>query len=192
LWLLESRDYNTQIFNLSFYKGFHMKNFILIMVVAIWGMTSFSANAQDEMLLGVISKADLQQTPYAAWYTENDQNYQVDSAALSGLDELLSGVEIKIVMGTWCHDSQREVPRLYKILSSYNADTEMIALDRKKQAPGNEIDDMGITNTPTFIFYKDGVELNRIVEVPVESLEKDMIKILQKSPYKHSKMPGGE
>lgn len=170
-----------------------MKFFISIIVVAISMVISFSAYAQDEMLLGHISKSDLLQSPYVTWYVENDRNYQVDRAALSGLDELLAGVEIKIVMGTWCHDSKREVPRFYKILENKGTiDTQMIALDRNKQAPAGEIDGMGITNTPTFIFYKDGEELNRIVETPVESLEKDMVKILQGKPYKHSKMPGSE
>lgn len=175
------------------FKGCRMKKLISIIIVAISLLISTSAIAQEEMLLGQISRSDLQQSPYATWYNESDQNYQVDRAALAGLDELLSGVEIKIVMGTWCHDSKREVPRFYKILENIEAvDTQMIALDRNKQAPANEIDGMGITNTPTFIFYKDGVELNRIVETPVESLEKDLVKILQGKAYKHSKMPAGE
>lgn len=172
-----------------------MKNFAkFFMVVMVVGMLPSSILAQEnktEDLLGVISKADLQKGPYATWYNENDQAYQVDQAALVGLDQLLEGVEVKIIMGTWCHDSKREVPRFYKILSNVATGedkAEMIALDRKKQAPNNETEGMGITNTPTFIFYKDGKEMNRIVETPVESLEKDMVKILKGETYKHSKL----
>ena len=36
---------------------------------------------------------------------------------------------------------------------------------------------------PTLIFYKDGQEMNRIVEFPVESLYKDMAKILKNESY---------
>ena len=46
----------------------------------------------------------------------------------------------------------------------------MIALDRKKQTLNGETNGMEITNTPTVIFYKDDLEMNRIVETPVESL----------------------
>ncbi len=143
-------------------------------------------------LFGVISSSDLQNAPYNEWYSTNYSDYQVDQAALASLDNLLDGIEVKIIMGTWCHDSKREVPRFYKILSSLNGasiEDQMIALDREKKAPNGEIDGMGITNTPTFIFYRDGQELNRIVEVPIESLEKDMAKILKGEDYRHSKLP---
>lgn len=167
------------------------KFFMVLMVVGMFPSSSLAQENKTENLLGVISKADLQKDPYATWYNENDQAYQVDQAALSGLDQLFEGVEVKIVMGTWCHDSKREVPRFYKILSNVAAGedkAQMIALDRKKQAPNNETQGMEITNTPTFIFYKDGKELNRIVEIPVVSLEKDMMKILKGEAYKHSKL----
>ncbi len=169
------------------------KYITLFIIITSGGLVACNAqDKQDEMLLGEISKSDLQKVPYAAWYNESDQGYQVDAAAITELDKLLNGVEIKIVMGTWCHDSKREVPRFYKILSAagINEDsTTMIALDRKKRAPNSEIDGMGITNTPTFIFYKDGKELNRIVEKPAVSLEKDITTILKGSEYRHLKLP---
>lgn len=161
------------------------------LIVITGGVNSAMVQTSDEILLGEISKADLQKGPYAVWYNENDTAYEVDLDTITKLDTLLEGVQVKIVMGTWCHDSKREVPRFYKILSRAQIgedNTQMIALDRKKQAPNGEIDGLEITNTPTFIFLKDGKELNRIVEKPVESLEKDMVKILKGEKYRHSKM----
>ena len=165
-----------------------------ILLLAMIPLTSWAQHNDDRDLLGVISSADLREAPYFAWYTESAQSYEVDNSSLSALEALLDGVEIKIVMGTWCHDSRREVPRFYNILeaSEGNVSIQMIALDRKKQAPAGEIDGLAITNTPTFVFYKDGQELNRIVETPVESLEKDMINILSRQPYRHSKMLPGQ
>jgi len=165
---------------------------IIIFTIFIMGV-SFS-NAQeknDKMLIGIITSLDLQKGPYAEWYNEFSNDYQVDNTSLEGLNRLMEGVEVKIVMGTWCHDSKREVPRFYKIFSTRNipeAQVEMIALNRKKQSPNAEIYNMAITNTPTFIFYKNGEELNRIVETPVESLEKDLVKILKGQAYRNSKM----
>jgi len=43
-----------------------------------------------------------------------------------------------------------------------------------------------IINIPTFIFKKDGKEINRIVEFPIESIEKDIFKILSSSDYKNA------
>ena len=45
---------------------------------------------------------------------------------------------------------------------------------------------MSIINVPTFIFYKDGEELGRIVEYPIQDLESDMLKILSGQPYRHA------
>ncbi len=42
-----------------------------------------------------------------------------------------------------------------------------------------------ITNTPTIIFNLDNIEVNRIVEFPKESLEIDILKILNDEDYKH-------
>ena len=157
-------------------------------------MCSLPTSAQEnktEMLLGVITKQDLQEKPFASWYNASSDGYNVDEASLKNLENLIKGVDVKIVMGTWCHDSKREVPRFYKILSSQGiaeSQVEMIAVNTKKHAPNGETDNMAITNTPTFIFYKEGVELNRIVETPVEALEIDMMKILKGETYRHSKM----
>jgi hypothetical protein len=65
----------------------------------------------------------------------------------------------------------------------------MYALDRKKLSENSEATSMNIQNTASIIFYKNGVELNRIVERPVVSLEKDMMAILSGKNYRHSKMP---
>ena len=166
----------------------------LLSLIVVFGLSSVAYTKQDENgdLLGVISKEQLQMEPYAIWYSESEQAYTVDETAIAELDAMLQSASIKIVMGTWCHDSKREVPRFHKILSTVGVNqsqVEMIAVDRSKQLSTGEIDGLGLTNTPTFIFYRDGRELNRIVETPVESLEKDMIKILSGQEYRHSKMP---
>ncbi|MBT5185308.1 MAG: thiol reductase thioredoxin [Kordiimonadaceae bacterium] len=148
--------------------------------------------AQDKILLGEISKSDLQQAPFSTWYEEYENGYQVDAASIEGLQDLLKGVEIKIGMGTWCHDSKREVPRFYKILDQAGINleqTKMYGLDRKKQSDNSEAISMQVQNTASIVFYKNGIEMNRIVERPVVSLEKDMMTILRGEKYRHSKMP---
>ena len=101
---------------------------------------------------------------------------------------LLKDVKIKAVMGTWCGDSRREVPQFYKILDlcEFNyKNLEMITVDRTKKSPGNEQEGLEVTHVPTFIFYKNGKEINRYVEFARYSLEKDMLAILKNEGYKN-------
>jgi len=164
----------------------------LVILIGNCSAASLAGQENTSHLLGDISKTDLKKAPFSTWFDPEERSYQVDDEALAGIDQLLDGVEVKVVLGTWCHDSKREVPRFYKIIEATNLSEEkiqMIALDRKKQAPGDEIDGLSITHTATFIFYRHGEELNRIVEKPTESLEKDMVKILRGEEYRHSKLP---
>jgi len=90
-------------------------------------------------------------------------------------------VKITLVLGTWCSDSRREVPWFYKILESLEYDLDnmkVICVNTAKTAEGIDVDQLDIQKVPTFIFYKEGVELGRIIETPQTSLEKDMAKIL--------------
>jgi thiol-disulfide isomerase/thioredoxin len=165
--------------------------FILKTIIYLLVITPTSLFAQDEILTGEISKSDLMQESYSSWYAQSENSYQVDMETVADIETLLKDIDVTIVMGTWCHDSKREIPRLYKILEAAGSDlnrVRMIAVDRTKTAPGTDVDQLSITNTPTIIFTKHGAEMNRIVETPVSSLELDMKNILSAKPYKHSKM----
>jgi tetratricopeptide (TPR) repeat protein len=52
-----------------------------------------------------------------------------------------------------------------------------------KQSPQHEEAGLNIHRVPTIIVYKNGKELQRIVESPVESLEQDLLNITTKSHY---------
>jgi hypothetical protein len=61
-------------------------------------------------LIGKITRSNLEVLPYAAWFTENYNNYNLDKQTIASFEEVLSDYEITIFMGTWCGDSKREVP----------------------------------------------------------------------------------
>ena len=86
-------------------------------------------------------------------------------------------------MGTWCHDSKREVPRFYKILNTINYDKknlQIVGLKKNKKGYFNDYSNYNIKNTPTFIFFQDGNEIGRIVEKPKGSLELQIQNIQKK------------
>lgn len=141
------------------------------------------------MLLGKEDRSALEEAPFSSWYNTNYANYTVKEDQVADIIKGLKGVTVTTFMGTWCGDSKRETPRMFKILDQTkfkNQDLELITVDRSKQKPQELTAGNNIIRVPTFIFKKDGKEIGRIVESPVESLEEDMVKILNGSPYKHA------
>ena len=105
------------------------------------------------------------------------------------LKPLLKDVQITVFMGTWCEDSHRDVPNLYKILDEANFDEKNLsvyATSEEKTTPQGFEKDKDIIQVPTIIFYKDGSEINRIVEYSFYTLEQDMLDILSGKDYKHA------
>ncbi|NNF21167.1 MAG: thiol reductase thioredoxin [Saprospiraceae bacterium] len=139
---------------------------------------------EDELILvGKIDLQGLSEEPYAVWFNENYMNYTVDMASLEGAN--LDDIHIKMFLGTWCSDSQLQVPQFYKILTALEFDKsrlEMTGLEKQANgdltSPQKEEDGLDIGFVPTMIFYRDGEEIGRIIEFPEESLEKDLARIV--------------
>lgn len=144
---------------------------------------------QPTLLTGVVHKDDFSKPPYSFWFERNYNNYNPDEQTISEIKKYIDGVTIKAFMGTWCGDSKRETPQLYKILELTGFDEsnlEMITMNRSKKTPEKLEEGLDIFRVPTFIFYRNNEEIGRYVEYPQESLEEDILKILSGKPYKHS------
>jgi len=143
----------------------------------------------DGNLVGIANKVSFEKAPFNEWFVPSYEQYVLDIEVVKELKPLLKDVEIKAVMGTWCGDSRRETPHFYKVLDAVDFDyknLQMITVDRTKSNPNNDQAGLNIERVPTFIFYKDGKEINRFVEYPRETLEKDFLKILKEVGYKHA------
>lgn len=142
-----------------------------------------------EMLLGNITYDRLANEPFEEWYDLNYEGHLVDTTLIDSLKPLLKNIHIKVFMGTWCEDSQREVPALLKILEAADFKMnylDMVAVTHDKDTPQGLEDGYEMEYVPTIIFFKDGAEINRIVEYPQQTLEQDMLTILKEEPYKHA------
>ena len=144
----------------------------------------------SSFLLGEITTSNLQTGLYKEWFQNNYENYTVDKSLVKLFKKKLKQHKVLLFLGTWCGDSKREVPRIVKILHAANFPKEhlkIIALDRRKEnykkGLNGEEKGWNIKRVPTLILVKDGVEVNRIVERPVDSLEEDLLAILTKSTY---------
>ncbi|MBK8945509.1 MAG: thioredoxin [Ignavibacteriae bacterium] len=133
------------------------------------------------MLIGISTREAFEDSNFAGWFNVEYKNYLVDTNLINNLKSEIVGKKIKIVLGTWCSDSRREVPRFFKILDSIgfcDDNLTIINVDRTKNGLTNETVDLNIEFVPTFIILEDDEEIGRIIETPNETLEKDLFEII--------------
>ncbi|APF19350.1 thioredoxin family protein [Caldithrix abyssi DSM 13497] len=134
-----------------------------------------------EMLYGKISLEQLFYD-YPDWKTEY-ASYVPQNEIIAKLKQIEPRGRVLIFLGTWCPDSEREVPRFFKILDaaglSSKLPVEMWAVDRKKSLPNELPQKYHIEYVPTFIFEINNREIGRIIESPEALyLEEDVLNIL--------------
>ena len=162
-----------------------MKNNILYLCF-IFGFVACTTPFQS---FGEFSRDQLENSTHNNWFLENYNAHPLNKELVSQIDSLFDDIEVTIYMGTWCEDSQREVPGFLKIIDALEANDQVqpiIGLNEDKVSHNGSAEQAGVTNVPTFIFSKDGNEINRIVEFPIISLERDILDILQVKGYKHA------
>jgi dipeptidyl aminopeptidase/acylaminoacyl peptidase len=121
--------------------------------------------------------------------------FEPDPAIIGEIANYMHDVEITVLLGTWCSDSRREIPRLWKILDEigYPADevtlyavgssrftSEMPIPDELLEWSIRIKEQYGVERVATIIFYRGGEEIGRIVETPEATLEGDLLVIISK------------
>jgi thiol-disulfide isomerase/thioredoxin len=141
------------------------------------------------ILLGKTNVKAFDAKPFE-WYQKNYDTYITNDNVIEKFKDSLQNYTIKAFYGSWCGDSKRELPRFYKVLEKANFNMnnlEAVAVDRKPEAykasPNGEEKGLNIHRVPTFIFYKNGEEVNRIVEFPKQDFERDIYAILSGKRY---------
>lgn len=136
-------------------------------------------------IIGIANRQGFQAEPFNAWYDKYYNNYNPSPKAISKAKKKINDVEVLAFMGTWCGDSKRGVPQFYKVLDQMGFDEKKLKMvcvsdlsDTYKQSPNGEEKGLNIHRVPTFIFYKEGKEIGRIVESPTTSFEVDIAQIV--------------
>ena len=155
-------------------------------------LSVLNSNAQkkskETILVGKIEVTDIQTGSFNDWYKPNYENYQSNSKTIDELKSKSAPYTITVFMGTWCEDSHINIPNFFKVMDQIGFDKSkitLIAVDKNKKTKEGFENKINIFKVPTFIIYKDGEEINRIVESPVESFEKDLLKIFTGQNYIH-------
>ncbi len=148
------------------------------------------AGEKGPYLVGEVAREDVLRH-FPAW-SDTARAYAPDTAQVAALAGVQQPIEIVCVMGTWCGDSQREVPRLWRVLEAAanpRLRLTMLAVGRKDDLAAQDMaEEIGcprdlrsrwdVTLVPTFIFLDGERELGRIVETPRVTLEADAAAIL--------------
>lgn len=142
----------------------------------------------DPIIIGKQVRATLEKEPYNRWFEESYKQHPLDTTTMTSIKENLAQTDITVFMGTWCEDSQREVPAFFKALDLVGVDAStinLITVSEDKLSPADLLEGRNVEYVPTIIFEKEGKELGRIVEYSIFSIEQDMAKILNGEEYKH-------
>ena len=129
------------------------------------------------VMVGYCNMAGLEKGEFGESFKAEFEKYKPKGKYIERLKPVIDQVEFTVVLGTWCGDSKEQVPRFYKILKETgynNKRVKSIGVDRNKSAVLVDIKELSILRVPTFIIYKNGIEIGRIIETPEKQLERDL------------------
>lgn len=141
----------------------------------------FDETAKQDIMYGLATLDIFSHQLFAEWYNSEFDNYNPKPHILDSLKSVSQDYKIQIILGTWCKDSRREVPRFIKLLNeiSYPIEQlEIIGVNRRKVCPEANINEGYVDFVPTFIVFKGQREVGRIIEQPNISFEDDLLAIL--------------
>lgn len=157
---------------------------------------AFRVNEHERgpQLIGEVGREDIV-SQFPDWDAEYPE-YEPVPDAVAALVAVEAPVDIVCVLGTWCHDSEREVPRFWKVLDTVgnpNLGLTMYAVGRTADEDARIVEaELGFEDSlreiwevefvPTFVFLRDGKEFGRIVETPETTLEEDAAALLAEAP----------
>ncbi len=153
-----------------------MRNYFTTVLLFI----SIMATAQNEPI-GPTTRKALEKFD---WFKAEYEGYKVSKKTLNALKEVdkTTDYRIVVVLGTWCSDSQREVPHFYKIVDQMGfpeANILIVLVDENKNDASGLSKQFTVKYVPTFVFIDaNGNELGRIVEAPNKKLESDWHNII--------------
>jgi len=150
----------------------------------------------DVNMIGPVDREGFTRAPYSNWFLSEYKDYQpsqnviekIKANKFSDLNEL----NVTVFMGTWCSDSKKQIPRLYKILDQLKFDENRLSVhalgivpqEFRRTHDGIAEKGLNIYRVPTIIIKRNNQELGRVVEYPVDSLEQDLLDIVKSKTVK--------
>lgn len=144
-----------------------------------YNFTVIDEKKNTKMLWGPVNREAFGDTAFTHWFSEAYNIYKPDAEAIGKLKKI-NDYTVTVVFGSWCSDSKDHLPHFLKVADAAGLSSDkitMIAVNRQKEDPEGKVKPLNIKLVPTFIFYRNGVELGRIVEVPEDAIEKVILQM---------------
>jgi thiol-disulfide isomerase/thioredoxin len=108
-------------------------------------------------------------------------DYVPKADAIQAIHDFSTPAEIKVVFGDWCSDSRKYIPAFIKTMEfseNKKLQVSFVNVDRPLKEPADVLAQLNVNKVPTFIVFKDGKEIGRIIETPKATVEEDLAAIL--------------
>lgn len=108
--------------------------------------------------------------------------YDPNPEIIKKIESSIKETEIKVFTADWCPDCRIQLPRFFAVIMALGIEDfglELFEVDRTKKDQLGMAEELGVMAIPTFIFFRNGNELGRIIERPKEKMEGDISKILE-------------
>ncbi len=134
----------------------------------------------EPVLVGAVTRDEIEEA-VPGWVSET-VSAEIDEEDATALVGVAPGVEVTVVLGTWCSDSRREVPRFWRALDQTGGlvpfEVGYVAVDRDKEEPADLLAGLDLAYVPTFVVRRGGREVGRIVESSPGGVESDLLALL--------------
>lgn len=139
-----------------------------------------SGGGDEPVLLGPVARSELE-AAVPSWVAAT-VDAPIDEEAATALAAVEPGARVTVLLGTWCSDSRREVPRLWRALDQVGGlvpfEIDYLAVDEDKEEPAALVAGRDLRYVPTFIVSRDGEEVGRVVEVSPNGIEHELLALL--------------
>ncbi|GAB1448864.1 MAG: thioredoxin family protein [Bacteroidia bacterium] len=132
----------------------------------------------ETIWIGKIQKKNLLNNKLFPWFQPAYSQFKIEHIDSIKRDNW----KASIVAGTWCSDTQRELPKWIKILEARNiplSNVQIILVDHSKSNPWFYSWAADITSIPAILFYSNGKEIGRLIEQTGDKTEHEFDSILR-------------
>lgn len=139
------------------------------------------------MIVGHLTWEEWQED--AGWESYSAPTYMPNLKRANEISDIATNnaVDFVIFAGSWCSDSETELPKLYKLITGAGIFPDKILLygvDRQKVEPSGTAKYYKIEKVPTLVLEVDGEEIGKIIESPKLSWEEDILNILREYKFR--------
>ncbi len=130
-------------------------------------------------MIGELSRAELERRQPA--YLRRALDYEPDPVKIAALNALEDEIDIVAFFGTWCLICKHTLPALLATIDAADSakfNLTLIGTDEDLSFPEDWIVEYELEFTPTVVVLHQGVELGRIQEEALVSVEADLVGII--------------